>query len=170
MALPNLQRLVDRKLSIQNGVSTCKSNAGPGSGCIKKDDPFPAMRGARRLNDIELDGFVIHNSHSRIFSYPNAYWIEAVMPAAMRHATAASVQTGRALRETRRIKASVKSAILLHQLSDLSRARYERPRQVNSSGSLSPAFHRSLRCLSSEHRRGSDASISLCVATCTDQA
>jgi hypothetical protein len=43
--------------------------------------------------------------------YPNRSRTDAVIPAAMRLATAASVQSGRALRETKRFNVCVKSAI-----------------------------------------------------------
>ena len=56
---------------------------------------------------------LIPTSCTKYSSYPNAYRIDAVIPAAMRLATAPSVQSGRPLRETRRIKVSAKSAILL---------------------------------------------------------
>ena len=93
-ALPAFPRQVDGKFGIQHGVSTCKPNSGPGSGCIEKDDPFPAIR-VCRLNDFKLDSLVFHDSHSSVAArntsvYPNAYRIDAVIPAAMRLATAAN--------------------------------------------------------------------------------
>ena len=62
-AFPAFERLVDGKFGIQHGVGTCKPNSGPGSGCIEKDDPFPATW-ICRLNDFKLDSFVVHDRSS----------------------------------------------------------------------------------------------------------
>src|SRR6185436_6442200 len=96
---PAIQHLVDDRFSIQHGVSTGKPNAGPGSGCIEKHDPFPAIR--IRFDDFKLDSLVFHDHPPTTLRddssvYPNRSRTDAVIPAAMRLATAASVQSGRA--------------------------------------------------------------------------
>jgi hypothetical protein len=63
-ALSALQHFFDGEFGIQHGVGPCKGDASLRSGCIEKDDPFPATR-ICRLNDFKLDGFVFHGRSSK---------------------------------------------------------------------------------------------------------
>jgi hypothetical protein len=54
-----LQRFVDGEFGIHHRVAPGKCDASPHSGCVEKDDPFPA-KGICRLNDFKLNSFVFH--------------------------------------------------------------------------------------------------------------
>ena len=58
-----LQRFLDGEFGIQHGVGPRERYASPRSGCVEKDDPFPAAW-IYRLNDFKLDGFVFHGHSS----------------------------------------------------------------------------------------------------------
>ena len=59
-----LQRFFNDEFGVQDGVSPSKRDATPGSGCIEKDDPFPATW-ICRFDDFKLGGFVFHGRSSK---------------------------------------------------------------------------------------------------------